>query len=554
MAITLRSHPPIDMSPIASPSGPFTFTFSLPRKVDVDEAITIPTNQISTMTSLPPSKEDLKIAPIERLPSELHTLIATYLPLPSLIIHLSWTCRRLYSSLGPTNRLLWYKILFRRLTNIPWNLSCPYIPRFAAGEDYYQRCLDIMCNRSGKKACQRCLLVDDGYTFGCTGVAGGKNDEKAWQWVDIFVAGVYGGTWCWDCAKEVYESIAIVNLQTPLPTIPATLHATILSHPCGDPKPGFFVSRAAIAEAIKEQCPNGGYSPFNIHQHAEPDIREAKPYILKTVIGFYRQYYQHLHVLFDAKELGRGIKGCLEIKKFKMTEGSSVRNEIIDAVFGIAKTYLTSKETEDEEKREEERLEACKRFLSMFFGIPNTTQSKDFKVAVPTTRFLAYIAKRYWLTRMEEMGRNVETESGKVTYCVEDKPKKRCGFCVLASEDGDEVKERYSPVLMVCHIISEHPEKLMEEWPEVPDLESVKKVAVEKVEKKVVKKGRKGAISFTERVEGKGFDEEYVEDIRFLFGDNAEVVDGDEKEEGNVGVKGLLIQDGSESESWCELI
>ncbi|KAK6513616.1 hypothetical protein TWF506_008053 [Arthrobotrys conoides] len=542
------------LNSLVSPSGPFTFQFpSVPSKLDdsktslvlapILETTTTITTTTSSSSSTSTSTTSYKIAPIERLPSELHTLIANYLPLASTITNLSWTSRRLYSSLGPTNRLLWYKILYRRLSEIPCNLSCPFIPPFAKNddEDYYRKCLKIMCNRSGEKACQRCLLVDDGVVGGGTGApgvvgggGGGKHEEKGVQLVDIYVAGVYNGTWCWECAKEVYESTAIINLQTPLPSIPETLYTTIYLNNSTIPKPGYFVSRAAIAEAIKEQCPNGGYIPFNISQHAEPDIREAKPYILKTVISHYRKWYKHLHILFDPKELGKEMRKSFDIKKFKMNGDSCVQNDLVDAVFGAARRYLESKEIQNDEKRERERMEACKKFLSMFFGVPNTTEEKEFKMAVPTTRFLAFITKRFWISKMDEMGKNVSMEStSNSKNCVDDKPKRRCGFCVLAAKDGgDLVTEIYSPILMVCHMLSDHSEKMTEEWPLVPNLKKVRAIPEIKLEekKKVIRKKivreKKGGTLTTEK-EGGGFNEEWIGDVRFLFGygdgENADV-------------------------------
>ncbi|KAF3166377.1 hypothetical protein EYR41_010928 [Orbilia oligospora] len=390
-----------------------------------------------------------------------------------------------------------------------------------------------MCNRSEEKACQRCLLVDDGVVGGGTGApgvvgggGGGKNEEKGVQLVDIYVAGVYGGTWCWECAKQVYESTAIINLRTPLPSIPETLLTTIYLNPSSTPKPGFFVSRTAIAEVIKEQCPNGGYTPLNISWHAEPDIREAKPYVIRNIMILYKKWYQHLHILCSPKELGMEMKKSFDIKKFKMNADSCVQNDLIDAVFGVAGKYLASKEIEDEEKREEERMEACKKFLSMFFGVPNTTKDVEFKMAVPTTRFLAFIAKRFWIAKMKEVRKgSILDLNGK--NCVDDKPKRRCGYCVLkAEEEGDLVTQTYSPILLVCHMLSEHSKMMLENWPEVPNLKKVQAIMEKKVEetkveetkiikRKLAREKKKGTLE--DETQKSGFDEESIGDIRFLF-------------------------------------
>ncbi|KAK6339934.1 hypothetical protein TWF718_009323 [Orbilia javanica] len=582
MAISLQPHPPADMAVAPSPSGPFTFRFSAspqtPNKSATSSADGIATELTMTSSLSPPSpssssssspvsgllpneegeeKRPERISPIERLPSELHTLIAKHLPLPSVIINLAWTCRRLYASLGPTNRLLWYKILYQRLESLPWNLTCPLIPPFSQDENYYQRCLDIMCNRAPeKKACQRCLIANDGSTASGSSVVGTKKEEKWVQLVDIYVAKIYSGTWCWDCAKEVYELMAIVNLQTPLPYTPTTLHTTIISHPCGHPKPGFFVSRSAIAAAVKEQCRHGRYTPFNITQHAEPDIREAKPYVMKTVMSLYRKWYQHLHILFDPKELGRNIKTCFEITTFRMSDGVAysrdawvrdrinVQNELIDAVFGAAKTYLVSKEIEDEEKQEEERLDACRRFLLMFFGVPNTAGEERFKLPVPTTRFLTYIAKRYWVAKMEELGRYGVQEGGKFVYFIEEKPKKRCGICVTASDHGDQVTEVYSPIMLVFHMISEHPDEMEGGWPEVPDLPRVKKEqAAKKTLAEVMRQIKKDRMLLKAKEEKTVWEVGVVEDVRFLFG--ALGLSEDSDDELNNGIKDLVISETS---------
>ncbi|KAK6352122.1 hypothetical protein TWF730_008953 [Orbilia blumenaviensis] len=517
-----------EVTPHQPPNGPFNFQFSIPPANKPKRTITREPSLLDPSPSL--SSRDYiggengtgtgsyQIAPIQRLPAEIHTLIASYLPLPSIIIRLAWTCRRLYASLGPTNRLLWHELLYRRRKQENPRAS---IPPFSPEENYYQKCLDIMCNRTPKGGCQRCLIFDEGMyvghghaVHGITGVRSttAKNEEKWSHLVEIYVAKIYCGTWCWDCTKEVYESIAIVKLVTPIPEVPPTLFTEIRQHPCGHRKPGLFVSRAAIAAAIKEQCPNGGYHPFNIDQHAEPDIREAKPYVMNTILRLYKTNYKHLHILFSPGELGMNIKKCLDIKKFNVAVASAttIQNELVDAVFGVARRYLSSKEIEgaDEEEMEKERIKSCERFLMMFFGSPNPDGAcKNFKIRVPTTRFLAFIGKRYWLTRMEEMGRDLSAEpkGNKIKYCVEDKPRKRCGVCVGKCSTGnpESVRETYSPVLMVYHMISEHADLMGEEWPEVPDLKPVKK---EVKEAKAVSK-----------VEGLGYDGEEVGDIRFLF-------------------------------------
>ncbi|KAK6499124.1 hypothetical protein TWF481_011695 [Arthrobotrys musiformis] len=591
MATSTASHLPTDSPAMAIPSGPFTFSFSLPPpspKVDCIPKAEAPVEPATASPAPDPKRERTSL---QHLPAELHTIIASHLALPSLIVHLSWTCRRLYASLGPTNRLFWYNVLYRRLSEIPpSNNTCTLLPRFIPTENYYQKCLDIMCNRT-KFGCQRCLLYDEfcdeegkgGYgvystrgnsSWGCGG-KGGKNDEKFTHLVDIHVGGVYNGTWCWECAKEVYESTEIVRLKTPLPTIPPSLLTRMISKPCGHMKPGYFISRAAVATLLQEQCPNGFYSPFLV-PHTTPslklspekaeegakeeveqvgDTRQAKPYIFKTVLTLYKTAYVHIHPLFPPKELATTMKRCLNTKKFELTEGGkrAIENELIDAVFGVARVYLATASL-SEEKREEERLEACRKFLLMFFGVPNKTTEK-FKVAVPTTRFLAYICKRFYLSKMDDMGRSVGTpleRTLKIKYCVEDKPKRRCGICV-AKHPNRIVREAYSPVLMVCHMISEHLDQISEDWPEAPELKPEEK-------EKITRKGRKGW--FSQSKTSKGYDELLMEDVRFLFdgvdGEGEHENGGDERSSGpgttqggelDIDIGTLFISEGGEDEN-----
>ncbi|EPS40759.1 hypothetical protein H072_5354 [Dactylellina haptotyla CBS 200.50] len=407
-------------------------------------------------------------APIQRLPAEIHTLIASYITLPSQIIHLAWTCRRLYASLGPSNSFFWYNILHRRTKEtFPSHKIEPY----SKDIDYYKKCLDIMCNREQQLGCQRCFVYEKAmYTV----YNPKKNDERWTQLVDIYVAKVYHGTWCWVCAKEVFESIAIIQQEDPLPAVPPNLFTEIRHHPCGHLKPGLFASRTAIAAEHKEQCPHGGYSNLNIYQHTQPDIREAKPYIMKTVIDLYTTKYKQIHTLYSPSELGKEIKECLHIKKFKMTAQLTRKNQIVDGIFGLARKYLDTKDIEDEEKRSEERFKACEHFLLLFFGEPDLLEKEPHKICFPTTRFLAFLGKQFWLRRMEEMERPTPDASKTISirYCLDDKPKSRCGFCVKDMEGKEKceaTEKRYSPVLLIFHMISEHPDRILDDWPELEE-------------------------------------------------------------------------------------
>ncbi|KAK6538358.1 hypothetical protein TWF694_011238 [Orbilia ellipsospora] len=508
MKLELIASPPDDaVYSGAWRSGPFSFAFVPPNTT---------TKRVGRISRQPTQIEDLRIeqvveeeadtdpAPIQRLPAEIHTLIASFVSVPSQIVHLSWTCRKLYASLGPSNRFFWYTTLHRKTRELV-PPSGHEIPSFSQETNYYQKCIDIMCNREKESGCQRCLLYEP-TMYNKPGLK--KNDEKRTQMVDIYVARIFHGTWCWNCATEVFEctlsdltflgrkrktneapkpAVSIVQQTTPMPFVPPTLLTEIRHHPCGHKKPGFFVSRANIAAEYEKQCPNGAYSKFDFHQDAQPDIREAKPYIMKTVMGMYTEKYKHMHVLFPPAELAKEIKECLQIKTFKMSTGLTRKNAIVDAAFALAKTYIECKQVEDEGKRDQDRLNACAHFLQTFFGSPNEPEKEEQKIHFPTTRFIAFLAKQYWVRRMEEMGRPTSEAEKRITirYCVDENKRSPCGFCVTKdgkSECDADVK-CYSPVLLVFHMIAEHLDRITEDWPEVQVPKKKKEAKVEEKEK-----------------------------------------------------------------------
>ncbi|KAF3914691.1 hypothetical protein AA313_de0205919 [Arthrobotrys entomopaga] len=510
-----------------SMSGPFSFAFAPPNaKKNIGRISRQPTKieALGIEEEEEVAEEDPATdpAPIQRLPAEIHTLIASFITLPSQIVHLSWTCRKLYSSLGPSNRFFWYTTLHRKTRQlIP--PSEHEISSFSQETNYYQKCIDIMCNREKEGGCQRCLLYEP-TMYNKPGVK--KNDEKRTQLVDIYLARVFHGTWCWDCAKEVFEfpppkpAVSIVQQTTPMPFVPPTLLTEIRHHPCGHKKPGFFVSRAGIAAEYERQCPNGAYSKFDFSHDGQPDIREAKPYIMKTVMGMYTAKYKHMHVLFPPAELAKEIKECLQIKQFKMSTGLTRKNALIDAAFALAKRYIESKGIEEEVKRDEDRLNACSHFLQTFFGNPNDSEKKEEeqKIHFPTTRFIAFLAKQYWVRKMEEMGRHTSEAEKRITirYCVDENKRSPCGFCVKKDDESqcDAHVKCYSPVLLVFHMIAEHLERITEDWPEVqvPKSEKKKKEVNAEENGKIEKNENDGAEEETDEEASEQVDSSTEED------------------------------------------
>ncbi|KAK6352739.1 hypothetical protein TWF696_004742 [Orbilia brochopaga] len=453
-------------------SGPFLFEFpirGLSRQntfVSPKEAAEEPPATLkSPSTSNEGSDEDAGLPPILLLPAEVHHIIASSCSLPSEAISLSRTCHRLYASVGPSNSLLWYNIRYGRTERMEENK----VPEFSKDEDYYQECLAIMCNRKPKSGCQRCLAYD--YRMYNTS-KWDKNDDRTSDLVDLYVAKIFHGTWCYKCTREMFDSVTLVQQETPLPEIPSVLLTEIRDVSCGSKKPGYFVSRSAIAKAIKEQCPGGSYTNFYVHRYPqlESDIREAKPYIIQAIVDIYKTQYKHLHLLFSPLQLATDLKACLQIKLPPVRKRSMSQDAFLDSIFDLANRYLSTKNLA-EETREQERLDACKHFLNIFFGQPS--EDGDYKMWIPTTIFLARIAKDYWLAKMREAdGAVAEERHSSWTWLrpgVEDGPKRKCRFCSPVegpeAEDGTKPQPpRYSPILTAFHMIYEHPDSLKEDW------------------------------------------------------------------------------------------
>ncbi|KAJ6263827.1 hypothetical protein Dda_2399 [Drechslerella dactyloides] len=539
---------------IMEQSGPFLFEFPVPRPsrkntfVSPKEAAEEPSASLaSALASLRLSDKDAVPPPILLLPAEVHHIIASYCSLPSEVISLSRTCHRLYASVGPSNRLLWYNLRYNKTKRIEQN----NVPEFSRDDNHYQECLAIMCNRKQKAGCQRCLAYD--YRMYNTS-KWDKNDDRTSDLVDLYVAKIFHGTWCWKCTREMFDSVALVQQVTPLPEIPSVLLTEIREHSCGHKKPGYFVSRSAIAKAIKEQCPNGSYTNFYVHRYPqlESDMREAKPYILQTVVDIYTKQYKHLHLLFPPSQLGQDLNACLQIKQPPIRKRPLSQDAFLDSVFEIASRYLATK-TLAEQTREQERLDACKHFLNIFFGQPSDGDD-DYKMWTPTTIFLARMAKDYWLARMKDCGQPVpEARQTWLRPGVEDSPKRKCRFCTIPEaekEDGSKVQpHKYSPILMTFHMIYQHPEMLKEDWHQprtrkLTDLENIKEAdaAAEKDEETENADKTAGAES-GETVEA----EKVSEPIKPVLSDNsAEVVQ--QKETLKEGTKEIVAIEPKDTE------
>ncbi|KAF3911911.1 hypothetical protein ABW21_db0206598 [Orbilia brochopaga] len=462
-------------------SGPFVFEFPIRRPsrqnafVSPKEAVE---NSPAVLTSTAgESNKDAGLPPILLLPAEVHHIIASYCPLPSDAISLSRTCCRLYKSVGPSNSLLWYNFRYGRTARLEEN----NIPDFSRDGDYYEECLAVMCNREPKSGCQRCLAYD--YRMYNTS-KWDKNDDRTSDLVEIYVAKIFHGTWCYKCTREMFDSVTLVQQTTPLPDIPSVLLTEIREVSGGSKKPGYFVSRSAIAKAIEEQCPDGRYTNFYVHRYPqlESDIREAKPYIMQKIVEIYKTQYKHLHLLYSSSQLAKDLKTCLQINQPPVRHRTLSQDAFLDAIFEVGSRYLAARDMA-EETREKERLDACKHFLAIFFGQPS--EDDGHRMWMPTTIFLARIAQDYWLARWRDVPEGVSViKPSWLRPGVEDGPKRRCRFC--SAPEGPEEENgtkappvRYSPILMTFHMIYEHPDMLKEEWHplrirEPTDLENIK--------------------------------------------------------------------------------
>ncbi|EWC44867.1 hypothetical protein DRE_00926 [Drechslerella stenobrocha 248] len=452
--------------------APFLFRFSIPSPpqevlfISPRETAEESTAAAAAQPAVDPTEpldNDAALPAFLLLPTEVHNIIAASCPTPSDAISLSRTCRRLYGSIGPSNHYLWYNIRYRTTERIEPN----NVPQYSQGQDYYRACLDILCNRVQNSGCQRCLGYD--FRMYCPNKYV-TNDGETFELLDLYVAKVFHGTWCSRCTREMFQSVTLVQQETPIPNIPSALLTEMREHLAGVAKPGYFVSRSGIAKAAAEQCPNGSYSNFYIHRHPqlETDVREVWPQIFKTLIDLYKRDYRHLHALLPPLQLGKDLKARLKTKLPVLDRSAANQDALLDSLFELGNHYLSTRNSSTATKNIQ-RLEACSHFLKSFFGQPS--DDSDFKMQAPTTVFLVRLACELWTAKMKEMGQWPPIgKSYKLRPSIDGGPKQECKYCTKNKtekkvEDGSLAKPTlYSPVLHVFHITSQHPEKLTEDW------------------------------------------------------------------------------------------
>ncbi|KAK6523763.1 hypothetical protein TWF281_001735 [Arthrobotrys megalospora] len=406
---------------------------------------------------------------IKSLPNELHGAISTYL-LPRDIASLSLSCKSLYSSLGPQNQRLWYRLLSRKLYKYG---ICPqpgqpsYKEFDTSGNiNYWREACDVFSGRV-THSCQLCVRVEGGSFF-----------RKITYPVDKGVKVME--RYCWQCYNEWF--IDLPTFKTYYPEIDI-LSTSVLLGPFAEsgglsPADLPVIPIYKAIKRIEEQNPGVPYETIRTPTHRlianwvyrGRDRQEAERLAraIEFVVNIYKREYRHLQVFLSPGEVHDMLAKSLDDKTKHVSSQPAVSEELV----GISKLLVTDEGHDISEANEIAAIQILFKYLC---------PSNDFhpeKLPSPDCQFLASVMEGNCIgTSRIEWGAPTDTplnwllKYSHVYFPTEDSvgTEVRCYWCLRKNKGEDTDDNRYkvynpgggeyiSTKWIMTHVMVEHRE------------------------------------------------------------------------------------------------